>query len=383
MNFAHLLWPLLIALALVLLITAVGARLAMWLRAREYLRERKNRKRVDPKMTGGETPASPAHLIDLAKLVSVDHNAAVGAQTEYARWVVQLFICLFIAFTSVALSATLFRENDAVRGVLAWSDIFALVWALVHLRQGKAANSRWLKARTRAELLRQCQFLYVFFPPQHEPRGITRFYDREAEQIEREIKSDNKRDLAASVLEFWRKRRSALEAPILSDQAWSAGIFEFYVTERARRQLRWFSTARSRLEASDLHRRVVLKLLYATTLALAAADTVLRIRQVPVEDVVNGISFLALMTTGFAAGMTGVYFSQNRRSLIHRYQSQERRISDWLEDTKLEDTKIVGVARPNIAYDVKGHILAFEDIMIEELVDWINISQRDSIEVGL
>jgi hypothetical protein len=118
-------------------------------------------------------------------------------------------------------------------------------------------------------------------------------------------------------------------------------------------------------------------------LALAAADTVLRIRQVPVEDVVNGISFLALMTTGFAAGMTGVYFSQNRRSLIHRYQSQERRISDWLEDTKLEDTKIVGVARPNIAYDVKGHILAFEDIMIEELVDWINISQRDSIEVGL
>jgi hypothetical protein len=83
--------------------------------------------------------------------------------------------------------------------------------------------------------------------------------------------------------------------------------------------------------------------------------------------------------------MTAYYINQNARSLIHRYYTQERRIESWLVEFNRRWSFDRLQAQPldeTGKAAVRAHILNFEGLMIEELVDWVHITTHDAIELG-
>jgi hypothetical protein len=389
-NVDDAIWAPFLAAGLVCFITLAGARFFLWLRSREYVRERINRAAREAASNGDGMPGDlPSHLLNLAHLLEDDHRAAVVAQNTYARALLRTYICLLIAFTAVALAVTVCRRSEMARFVLVWVDVFALAWVPLHFRAGEKANRNWLSLRVRAELLRQYEFLYVLFPLPSSGGGITRAYDDEARRIEREVvRPIPGSELADRLLTFWKKKRSVLRGQALPETTLLTEKLEFYIRFRARRQLRWFATVKERLLGGERRRRRVLRTMYGTTIAFAGTKLALHFCNCAPEWVTDVAAFALLTTTGFAGAMTGIYFSQNRRSLIHRYHAQERRISIWLDEVE------AAYPNPNLAGNsaqapdststarLRDGFLAFEDLMVEELVDWLHISEHDAIELG-
>src|SRR5437016_5550691 len=80
---------------------------------------------------------------------------------------------------------------------------------------------------------------------------------------------------------------------------------------------------------------------------------------------------LAVMVLSAAA--TSSLISRNERSLLHSYHAQERRIRKWFEMFAV----ISGSADKKQLVET---ILSFEDIMLNDLLDFIHITSRDVIE---
>lgn len=94
---------------------------------------------------------------------------------------------------------------------------------------------------------------------------------------------------------------------------------------------------------------------------------------------------LLLVVTGLSAAMTAYYINQNSRSLIHRYNTQQRIIARWLAAF---DDRWSFASMPSLSIDpaakneIRAQILWFEDLMIEELIDWVHITSYDAMELA-
>jgi len=80
---------------------------------------------------------------------------------------------------------------------------------------------------------------------------------------------------------------------------------------------------------------------------------------------------------GLSAAEAAFYLSQNARSLIHCYRMQQRRIVRWFENMRASMT--TERASKN---EIRALILEFEDLMVEELIDWYQISGHDVLELA-
>ena len=97
------------------------------------------------------------------------------------------------------------------------------------------------------------------------------------------------------------------------------------------------------------------------------------------------MTLVAFFLIGLSSTLTGLYLNQNARSLLHRYRTQERRIEQWLANydqllSKLGNAK--GEVDHTILAPVVREILAFEDLMVDELIDWIAITEDDVMELS-
>lgn len=86
-----------------------------------------------------------------------------------------------------------------------------------------------------------------------------------------------------------------------------------------------------------------------------------------------------------SAAITAYYINQNSRSLMHRYNTQQRFIAAWLNAfneswnfARLLSSQFTGEQKKAIG----AEILRFEDLMIEELIDWTHITSHDTIELA-
>ena len=152
--------------------------------------------------------------------------------------------------------------------------------------------------------------------------------------------------------------------------------------KRARRQLGWFNDSKARLEHSAERRNIVLLSLYCITAGLAVLKHVLFLNSG------HPHAFLLpplLIVTGMSAAMTAYYINQNSRSLIHRYNTQQRNISSWLvtfnDRWSFANLPLLNID-PAAKNDMRIQILRFEDLMVEELIDWIHITSYDAIELA-
>lgn len=155
-----------------------------------------------------------------------------------------------------------------------------------------------------------------------------------------------------------------------------------YLRRRVRRQLGWFADSKARLEHIAERRGIILLSLYfvAVTLSVVKLLWFLSTDHSP-----SYLLQFLLVLTGMAGAMTAYYINQNARSLIHRYNTQQRRIAEWLNDF---DKRWSFTDLPSRTMEVSDkaemriRVLEFEDLMIEELIDWVHITSHDAIELA-
>src|SRR5262249_11517470 len=119
-----------------------------------------------------------------------------------------------------------------------------------------------------------------------------------------------------------------------------------YLHRRPLRQLGWFADSRMRLEHDASRRKGQLLWLYAVALVLGLVKLSVVItgghaeqaHNIPILSLAGLMTVLSvallpalLIVTGLSSAMTAYYLNQNARSLIHRYNTQERRITRWFE----------------------------------------------------
>jgi hypothetical protein len=381
--------PIVGALGLVLGAGRIGAQALLTIRQRSYAKyERLNEQEIANRypINIDESPSAYRRFLVLTDLSADGRQVAVTAQSDYHAATIQVVIYLFSGYVAAVLAATIFRWSENVEAFLLWVEVVALAAVLFQYHKAHTAMSTWIRLRTIAELQRQYRYLQVI---RRKPNGaaygydITSEFERDSERIRAEVVAHSALpDIAARIKSFWLERRTSLEKTPSTAFDLSSPALKFYISGRVLGQLRWFMDSRMRLQAQDSRRKGVLALLYSAAFAFAAVKAAAHIAlekgflspqfaEITSEWLLCGL----LVLTGISAAMTAYYFSHGSRSLIHRYTTQEQRIKGWLEAIEFEDglfSKIVAVA----------HILQFENLVIEELVDWIAVSGHDVLELA-
>ena len=359
MDIAWLVLHALIAISIMVLTMQITARLISTQRARTFSKyEDQSQSEIarDFPLPDAVPSRVTETLRSLGQLVATAHNEAIYAQNRYFSTVVRSAVCLFLALLALALTASPLRQCHPTAVVLAWLDALSISLVLGLFLQGHAANRQWITLRAGAELLRQYQFLTVVFPTatSHPPaHDLTSRFLEETELIKKQVQGDSFKDIALRIERFWSDRESLIANSVLTDADISADALLPYLHRRLRRQLGWFKDSQERLKGAELRRKRWLLMLYwmAAVLAWIKLVETIGADHLPAsgdicigfwagigglfswppagipESLTQALLPTLLMVTGLSAVMTAFYVNQNLRSLLHRYHTQERRIS--------------------------------------------------------
>jgi hypothetical protein len=331
----------------------------------------------------------------LSSLIDKMHKAANAAQTTYHHAVVRSAGCLVLAFLAMVLG-TISQQDwprtswpltdyQAIEHLLTWIDAITIVFVLVLFLYARSAGHRWIAARVGTELLRQHQFLNLIFPGANaapQVANVESQFDLEVNAVRTRVQEGSVADIVSRIERFWSERRTSTEKRVLAGSDIPASALLTYLDRRARRQLGWFADSKARLEHIAKRRNIVLLSLYGVAVGLAVVKLALFL--------FSGHSPAYLMpplliVTGMSAAVTAYYFNQNARSLIHRYNTQQRQVTEWLRAFN-DRWKFATLPSLNLNTAMKSEICAsilrFEDLMIEELIDWVHITSHDAIELA-
>jgi hypothetical protein len=407
-------WEILAPL-IALVVTAASMRLAIfgtgWVRRHDYLLfENSSRKELTQTFPLPKIEPSVAELRRklLSPLVDKLHQDAREAQTTYYNAVVSSAGCLVLAFLALALAT--FRPEDLpqswstlpplkflsqtwpqVEWFLNWVDVIAIGYVLLIFHRGHRASGTWLAVRARTEFLRQYQFLDLVFPNALSPSpgdNLKAQFDREDDRVTADVQHGPFTEIVPRIERFWSTRRASIANSTLAEDDLTADALLVYIERRVRRQLGWFTDSQARLEYIAERRKCFLLWLYRITATLAIIKLSFGLPFSLFEHSSNlhrlVLPFL-LFVTGLSAAMTAYYINQNSRSLIHRYYTQRRFIAAWLksfnERWSFDSMRSLPIDE-SARRDIRARILHFEDLMIEELIDWTHITNYDAIELA-
>jgi hypothetical protein len=391
----------LIALAVVAVAVSIATIWARTLRGRKYRRfENKSEKAVEREFplppSGSSAPEQRRELF--SPFLVRAHQTANARQTRYYMAVVGSTSCLVLAFLALAFGSLRLEDDRPFLGsVLNWIDITAILLVVCLYYFGRAANNRWIPARTGVEFLRQYQYLTVAFPTAMAPTreiDLRSQFNSETARIGTEVQRGPVADIVARITRFYLARRAAIADHELTEADLTGDEILVYLQRRVRRQLVWFTDSKSRLESTAAFREQILPILYWLTFAFAVIKIISFLRPKWFDILLvpwlgsywhTYLSSIALIITGASATVTAYYINQNTRSLIHRYFTQQRFIMRWLNDLN-ERWSFAGLPSRQLTTGeknaIRSEILRFEDLMIEELIDWTHITSHDSIELA-
>jgi hypothetical protein len=386
----------LIAMAITLAAMQAAVALTGAIRSRDYRRfEDKSSEALAEQfpMPTADQSAADERRRAISPFVGEAHKAANAAQTSYHNTVVRSAGCLALAFSALAfgtlppefwpLKAPL--DWPSIELVLSWLEVFGLLFMLLLFVRGQMTRRPWIMDRIGTELRRQYQILSVVFPDAISTTSAGAFkaqLETEANLIANDVQHGPFKDIVTRVERFWKARRAIIESHTLTHADLTVDALFLYLERRARRQLGWFPDSKARLEHIAERRAIVLVSLYCVAVGLALLKHFLFLHdgQFPAYLVPP-----LLLATGLSAAMTAYYINQNSRSLIHRYTSQQRIANRWLAAFK-EQWNFATFRSPTIdpltKSDIRTRILLFEDLMIEEAIDWVYITSHDTIELA-
>jgi hypothetical protein len=379
---------LLLSLGLTWFLTHISYLVAAFFRRKQYAKQRAQRQkqfseyRSVVSLPEGSNPAEAQGLLDL---LLVDHTSSVLAQEKYYSCIFGSVSGLWLAFAVLATGVTVVNRESYLAFVLEVLEIVALASALLFFLLGRKATRLWIIGRVNVEMLRRFVFLrLLYFSGRSgaEVGGLTSAYYSEQDRVNSVTATSSLSDLGFRAKKYWSTQRIAIQhGPC---DCITVDAILYYINRRPLRQLIWFRASKNRLQALEKRRTSMLTFLFLVSLLLALIKVVLT--HYPIEPIISdGISLLLLLVTGVAAATTSLYMGQNSRSLSHRYAAQETRIDGWIKSLLADhavnfQSKTSALSEPS-KQEMRNAVLEFEDLMNEELVDWIEISHRDVAEL--
>ena len=384
MNFL----PPLLAFAAVLVVTQLAVVLAGVFRSRDYHRfENRSAQYIDREfpLAVAESSAADECGMFFQPLLRDLQQMANAAQTAYHDTVVRSACCLALGFAATA-GGILGNENwqgvfsiRVYQSFLNWADTIALLSVLFLFLYARFLYRPWIIRRAETELVRQYQFLNMLFPTTFPHTSNPADYSGRLAQ--REARDRHLGRLLERIAKSWQERKEVIERLASEHPQLDRDAVTLYLKKRVVRQLGWFTDSVARIEHIAGRRQGVLLVLYFVTAALALAQLIW---------FEKGASLLfvrpiLLFITGLSLAITAYYTNQNLGSIVHRYSLQQRDIRRSLRSL-LHDLNNAGTsALPDEASDVNSifrHVVEFEELMIYELTDWIDISGHDVIALG-
>jgi hypothetical protein len=367
------------AVATAIVVPTIIAGLWYLLRRRHY---RTFEARQDPALEsrrGPGFPDAPGSVSGLTPEVRADHQRASALQNQYQFCLAFAVSALMVGFIGLAGSATLWRESTEFALFSALLDVCCFVLVAIAFVVGGKINRRWIQARIVAELGRQRDALRQLWgdaanidgaPADAAAAPAQRASSRE--RLGRAVAAST--NLTSLIRGEWKKAREHLARtaqPVSLPEA--AG----YLHGRPIRQANWFYASAHRLEHQAELRESMLKFCFVVVVLLAAAKvaTVFPYDGAPLYPFKYVVSFAIFAFLGVATWLTALFVGQNTRSVLHRYVDQSGRIHAWF------DAHIAARTVATQPLSVQA-VLEFEDLMIDELVSWVEITRRDRIELS-
>jgi hypothetical protein len=329
----------------------------------------------------------------IAPFLDKVHKAANEAQTTYHNSVVRSVGCLVLGFLGLVIGTipqqdwprALAVHHELIESTLTWLDAIAIISVLVLFLYARRTGQRWIAARTGVELLRQYQYLNFIFPDANvapDANEVKTRFDIEASKIRERVEKGSIAEIVSRTERFWSERKVEIKTRALKDSDIQPDALQTYLQRRARRQLGWFTDSKARLEHIGERRTTILLTLYG----IAALLVVMKLLFFICSGHSPGYLLPPLLiVTGMSAAMTAYYINQNTRSVIHRYRTQQRQIIEWLtafnDRWKLADLPSLRLDAAS-KKEVSARIIEFENLMVEELIDWIHITSYDAIELA-
>lgn len=384
------------ALAVTAIASQTAVRFASRLRASDYQRFENQSKGALARQFGissGVPSAAEDRRRTLSPLVKEVHGAAILAQTKYHNAVARSVGCLVAAFLALTLGTLPHQVwpfrllppegMHAWKALLTWVDLIAIASVLALFWWGRVTNERWIVARAYTELLRQLQFVSMVFPTVIAPANdLEAQFAVEADRIKESLQRRPTTDIVVRIEQLWSEWKAKLGKHALTQADLSPDGLLVYLQHRVLRQLGWFTDSRTRLYYIAKRRKDLLLTLYCIAIGLA----VIRLGIFIFGGGAPAYLLAALLVViGLSGAMTAYYMNQNARSLIHRYQTQQRRIEQWLAAFGSRWNfrgSASGALDAAAKEEIRASILEFEDLMVEELIDWTDITSYDAIELG-
>jgi len=195
--------------------------------------------------------------------------------------------------------------------------------------------------------------------------------------------------LATRVAAFWEIRQSEL---VKQFQAVSldATLVATHFRKRPETQIIHFPRNARRLRAQGKWTaRALLGAFIVTFLLCIAKLIAVNAWLLPAsEDIKMWLTFFILVFIGLASAASSLYLNQNNRSLVHRYDVQIRQMKQWLDEHMAILEEADGVFEPGDQFSLRSSkaifdkVIEFEDVMIEELLDFIAITEHDTAELS-
>lgn len=329
-----------------------------------------------------------------------EDRKAEHLQTRYHSCVARCVVVLSVGVIIMCISVIIFRESSALKKFVTHFDLIATIYALICFAIARVTNKAFVAQRSLIETLRAWMHLALVFPLERS-LSANDAYPAEKQNIRSRLQRRARHP-------WWPAARGAVNADAGQPEAaiyrrvedcWtnmqadcrSLGLRQpnsaldlgFYLKERPLEQFKYFVAAQWRIHYGQKWREDLILFLYISSVALAILKALNVFKTdfpplwpfelatwVPLDLITTAL--LAVMVVSAAA--TNSLISRNERSLLHSYHAQERRIRKWFDI-------FAAASESATEKQLVETILAFEDIMLNDLLDFIHITSRDVIEV--
>lgn len=300
------------------------------------------------------------------------HDFAIKMQSRYHAALTRSVVGLAIALVILVVALIGFPDYHGLHLFAAVSELIALLSVLINHRFGMRRIRDWLRARVRAEVIRQAGFFEAMRGDEIEEKRPPSFWEKGVDALD--LADTPISDVPRKLRAFWAQVRNQIDEAYLPSET----LFHAYLRLRAVRQIAWFNISLERIKTGAKRREMVLRVLYYSSLFLATLKVLVMIEAFSVPlGTEKVISVVLLSLVAAASALTAFYLGSNQRSLSHRYAIQIKKIVPWF-----------ATARENCESQFDKHIALeqvfdFEELMLEELVDWVEITGEDTFELAL
>lgn len=359
---------------------------ALWWRAQRGGLYRKVKKRSlsaqTPPHRGLSVPELPLDAVldtqidGMKAFLQVRHQEAVALQERYHDALVAALAAIGLGFLALAISLTFGSQTPLVQKTAALLDVLCFAIAIAGFFLAIRTGREWVNIRTRTELLRQWIVIEGMLLEPREGDILKRLHKYEA-QINRELSVVSESNIDGVVQGIWERLAEKWMDDLSGLQTLTPGI-SAYFHRRVLRQQQWFLNARDRTlsHASSFSKTLLGLFIVVFSAAVLKFAVVFHLIDLPSfwKDI---IVFTILGGIACSAFFSALFFNQNARSLSHRYETQRRWIIRW------QGSFVEMLCQSPLEKMLAKEILAFEQLMIDELLDWITITAHDRAEVAV